>query len=122
MEEFNFQIVLEFRSECFTINPPISFKALLDKIKDKFNLAHVNTILYIDEDDESEVKLGSEADYYSMFDYIEDKRLLSINIIIKSEDQKTKRKKSFSKNSWDVVPHNIPTNVSIDDHFTNGKF
>jgi hypothetical protein len=123
MEEFNFQITLEYRLECFQINPPVSFKALLDKIKEKFNLAHVNTIFYIDEDDELEVKLGSEADYFSMFDYVEDKELPFIKIIIKSDDHKTKRKKSFSKSSWDVGPHPISTNVSISGaYLANGNF
>jgi hypothetical protein len=97
MNSFNFEITLNYAMDTFSIKPPLSYTSLVDVTKEKFDLAIVNRMVYYD--DEDEVNLTNDTDYLNMFDFVELKRLTEIDIIVKSDDQKIRRKKSLRKRS-----------------------
>lgn len=99
MEEFNFEIVLNYRMECFDIKPPTSYQSLIEIAKEKYDLNIIRHLGYFEEDEDNEIKIAGESDYLALFDYVEAKKLNSVSIVIKSDEQKGKRKKSIRKSS-----------------------
>lgn len=98
MDSFNFEIVLNYAMEFFSIKPPSSLSALLEITKEKFDLTKISRLVYINEDDE-EIKLSTDSDYMNMFDYVDNNNLTEIELIVKSDGDKSKRKKSLRKRS-----------------------
>jgi hypothetical protein len=78
--------------EQLSIKPPNSYSSLLEIAKEKYQLITINRLVYYDEGDE--VKISNESDYLSFFDHVDSNELNEIDIIIKSDDNKSKRKKS----------------------------
>ncbi len=93
MELSSFEVVLNYRMKTFSIQqPPSSFFSLLEIIKEKFDLAIVNRLVYFDEGDEK--LIVNDADLIELFDYIDANELKEVELIINSDESKSKRKKS----------------------------
>lgn len=114
----DFEIILNCGMEMFPIKPPTSYNSLLEIAKGKYDLTIVNKILYTDVDDGENIKIGSDLDYLNFLDFIEKKKLKEIEVIIKSDESKSLRKKSIRKGS--IIKSTKRT--IYDDDCVNGKF
>jgi hypothetical protein len=118
MSSFNFEIVLNYAMNTCSIKPPSSFAALMEIVQEKYDLTKVSKITYYDEDDE--VKVENDSDYLNMFDYISGNDLKELEMIVKSEEQKVKRKKSLRKNSRNSKPPTTSVQSTNDEGCING--
>ncbi len=121
MEAQNFEIVLNYGMETMAIKPPSSFMALLEIAKEAYDLTIVNRLVYYDEAEE--IKISSDSDYLSFFDFVDQNNLKEIDVIVKSDD-KVKRKKSTSlrKRSSAMISVSTASRVgATDDNCINGK-
>jgi hypothetical protein len=119
MEEFNFEIILNHCMSTCTIKPPSSYNALIQIICEKFDLAKINKIVYLDDDEE--VRISTDADYLNFFDFIDSNKLKEIEILIKSDQEKGKRKKSLRKNSRTFKAPIKESAMNHDDGCVNGN-
>jgi hypothetical protein len=120
MDSFNFEIILNYAMNTFSIKPPTSFKSLLEIAKEKYDLAIVNKLVYYDDDEE--VVIGNDSEYLTLLDYVEANSLKEVDVIIKSDEGKSKRKKSIRKRSSAAVKAPIRNeNISTDDGCLNGN-
>lgn len=120
MDSFNFEIVLNYGMEQLSIKPPASYNSLIDVVKERFDLALINRLVYFEDDEE--IKITNDSDYLTMFDFVENNKLKEIEILIKSDEEKVKkRKKSMRKlsKSTKTVAKNIE---KIQDGCINGKY
>ena len=82
----------------FTIKPPNSYMALIEVIKEKFDLTSVEKLLY--EDDDDEIVIRQDSDYLRLLDHVDANELKEIELVIRSgETKKLKAKKSLRKRS-----------------------
>ncbi len=94
MESSKIELVLNYGMDTFAINPPSSFSSLVDIAKEKYDLTIINRFVYYDEGEE--IKLTNDSELLKLLDYIDTNDLKEIDIIIKSDESKSKRKKSTS--------------------------
>ncbi len=98
MDSLNFEIVLNYTMKTCTIKPPNSYMALIEVIKEKFDLTSVEKLLYEDEDEE--IVIRQDSDYLKLLDHVDANELKEIDLIIRSgETKKLKAKKSLRKRS-----------------------
>jgi hypothetical protein len=98
MEEFNFEIILNYCMNTCTIKPPSSFTELTQVISEKFDIAKISKVVY--QDDDEEINITSESEYLNLFDYVDANNRKEIEIIIKSDShERGSRKKSTRKHS-----------------------
>jgi len=76
--------------QTFSIKPPLSFNALLEITQERFVLTKVPEFFFEDED----IRISNESEYFDFLNWSEKSQLNEIEIIVKSEDSKLKRKKS----------------------------
>ncbi len=118
MEQFNFEITLNYCLNTCTIKPPNCYSALLEIITQKFDVSNLDKLVYYD--DEDEIRISTESDYFKLFDYVDKNSIKDIEIIIKSEQDKSNRKKSTRKKSKHILPPSKTKHVGQDDCL-NGK-
>jgi hypothetical protein len=98
MNSFNFEIVLNYTMNRFKISPPTSYSALIEIIKEKFDLVAINKLVF--EDDDEDITIKQESDYLKLLDLADSNEYKEIELIIKSdEEKKAKKKKSLRKRS-----------------------
>jgi hypothetical protein len=119
MEQFNFEITLNYCLNTCTIKPPNSYSALLEIITQKFDVSKLDKLIYSTEDEE--IRISNELDYFNMFDYVDKHSIKDLEIIIKSEQDKTNRKKSGRKKSKHILPPTKSKHVAQDEDCLNGK-
>jgi hypothetical protein len=119
MEEFNFEITLNYCMDTCVIKPPTSHTSLIQVASAKFDISKINKISYFDDDEE--IQITSEADYLNLFDFVDSNQLKEIEIIIKSDQDKAKRKKSLRKHSKTLRAPIKQATMNIDDGCVNGK-
>lgn len=120
MDSLSFEIVLNYGMETLTIKPPNSYISLLEIAKEKYDLTIVNRLVYYDEGGE-EVKISNDTDYLNFFDYASLNELKEIDIIIKSDESKSKRKKSTQLRKRSSVLKPPSGGVITNDDCVNGK-
>jgi hypothetical protein len=118
MEQFNFEITLNYCLNICTIKPPNSYTALLEIITQKFAVSNLDKLVYFNE--EEELRISNESDYYKLFDHADKNSLKDIEIIIKSEQDKSNRKKSTRKKSKHAIPSTKSKHLGQEDCL-NGK-
>ncbi len=118
MDSFSFEIILNYGLETLAIKPPSSYNSLIEVAKEKFDLFVINRLVYIDDDEE--VKIASDSDYFTLFDFVETNNLKEIDLIIKSDEEKAKRKKSLRKNSRCPLRPPVKQNMAVDEGCVNG--
>lgn len=91
-----FEIVLNYGMETFSIKPPSSYNSLVEIAKEKYDLTIVNRLVYSNLMGE-EVRISNDSDYLKFFDFMCDNALQEVDVIIKSDESKSKRKKSIRK-------------------------
>jgi hypothetical protein len=120
MDSLNFEIILNYTMKTSSIKPPNSYLALTEIIKEKFDLTIVNRLVYIDDDEEIEIK--QDSDYLKLLDYVDANELKEIDIIIKSDEtKKLKAKRSLRKRSSVHKPYSNAQTASYGDDCLNGK-
>lgn len=121
MDSINFEIILNYTMKTFSIKPPSSYMSLIEIIREKFDLTIVNRLVYIDDDEEIEIK--QDSDYLQLLDYVDANELKEIDVIIKSQEtKKSKAKKSLRKRSSIHKPNsNTQAAASYGDDCLNGK-
>jgi hypothetical protein len=119
MEDFNFEIILNYCMGTCTIKPPSSFSSLVQVATEKFDIAKINKVVYFDEDEE--IRITNEADYLNLFDFVDANSIKQIEIIIKSDQEKVKRRKSLRKNSKTIKPPIKQSDLTYEDGCVNGK-
>jgi len=92
MNNFNFEFVLNYSMQTFQIKPPMSFHALVEIAQERFDLTKI--IEFFLEDEDNHIK--SESDYFELLNFAENSGLNEIELIVKSGENKAKRKKSNS--------------------------
>jgi hypothetical protein len=92
MEEFNFEIILNYCISTCVIKPPTSMNSLFQVVSEKFDIAEINKIVYVDDDEE--ICITNESDYLNLFDFVDANQMKEVEILIKSDQEKAKRKKS----------------------------
>jgi hypothetical protein len=117
MNEFNFEISLNYIMQTCTIKPPNSYTALLEVIGEKFEVTNIDKLVYNTED--SEIRISNDSDYFALFDYVDKNGIKDIEIIIKSEQDKPNRKKSGRKKSKHLPP--TKTKHAATEDCLNGK-
>jgi hypothetical protein len=120
MDSLNFEIILNYTMKTFSIKPPSSYMSLIEIIREKFDLTIVNRLVYIDDDEEIEIK--QDSDYLQLLDYVDANELKEIDVIIKSQEtKKSKAKKSLRKRSSIHKPYSNAQSASNGDDCLNGK-
>jgi|LauGreDrversion4_2_1035121.scaffolds.fasta_scaffold1404162_1 hypothetical protein len=115
MELSSFEVVLNYRMKTFSIQqPPSSFFSLLEIIKEKFDLAIVNRLVYYDEGEEKII--ANDPDLIELFDLIDANELKEVELIINSDESKSKKKKSTAlRKRSSAIPvttsHTTPSDV-----------
>lgn len=92
MNDFNFDFVLNHSMQTFQIKPPMSFHSLIEIAKERFDLTKI-TEFFLEEED---IHIKSESDYFEFLNWAENSGLNEIELIVKSGENKAKRKKSNS--------------------------
>ena len=119
MDSLNFEIVLNYTMKTFTIKPPNSYSALIEIIKEKFDLTSVKKLVYENEDED--IAIRQDTDYLKLLDYAEKNELKEIDVIIRSDEtKKSKPKKSLRKRSSICKPYFNAQTTSYDDNCING--
>ncbi len=105
MNDMNFELVLNYSMETFQIKPPMSFKALTEIAQVRFDVFIIKEFHFEDED----IHIKSESDYFEFINWAEKSGLVEIELLVKSGENKAKRKKSssFRKPSLSYKPNNI---------------
>jgi hypothetical protein len=119
MEQFDFEITLNYCLNQCTIKPPNSYSALLEIISEKFEVSKIDKLVYYNNNN-TEIKISNESDYFKIFEYIDKSSIKDIEILIKSEQDKTSRKKSARKKSKNNLPTSKAKHAAQDDCL-NGK-
>lgn len=104
MNAFNFEFVLNHSMQTCQIKPPMSFHALSEIAQERFDLTKILEFFVEDED----IHIKSESDYFEFLNWAENSGIGEIELIIKSGENKAKRKKSssFRKASLSYKPTN----------------
>lgn len=118
MNNFNFEFILNHSMHTCQIMPPMSYHALVEISQERFKLTKITEFVFEEED----LHIASESDYFEFLNFAENSNLKEIEIMVKSGDAKSKRKKSnsFKKASLNYKPsfkNYAPENGTI-----NGKF
>ena len=92
---FGFEFIINFSMDILQIKPPMSFGQLVEIAKERYDLTQINEF-YVDE---GEVSIANDADYLKLLDYADNSGMKEIELIIKSNDLKKKRKQSVRKQS-----------------------
>jgi hypothetical protein len=121
MEEFNFEIILNYCMSTCVIKPPTSMNSLFQVVSEKFDIAKINKIVYIDDDDE-EICITNESDYLNLFDFVDANQMKEVEILIKSDQGKVKRKKSQRKNSRITKTSIKEIAINHDEGCINGNY
>ena len=123
MDSINFEIILNFAMGTRQIKPPTSFNSLLEIAKEAFDLTIVNQLAYYDNSEE--VKISNDTDYFNMFNFVDETELKEIEIYIKSDESKNKRKKSTQlrkRSSALRPPVGSISSSTHEDNCINGKY
>jgi hypothetical protein len=113
MEQFNFNITLNYCLNICTIKPPNSYTALLEIITEKFDVSKLEKLVYYNE--QEEIRISNESDYFKLFDYVDKNSINDLEILIKSDQDKSNRKKSTRKKSKNNLPTTKSKHVGQDD-------
>ncbi len=101
MEQFSFDITLNYCLNTCTIKPPNSYSALYEIVTQKFDISKLEKLVYYDADEE--ITISNEADYFKLYDYVDKNSIKDIEILIKSDQDKSSRKKSTRKKSKNLL-------------------
>lgn len=116
-DNFEFEFILNHAMNTFLIKPPMSFHELLEVAQEKFELAKITGFLC----EEAEIHISSEVDYFEFLNWAEKSEMKQIEILVKSPENKIKRKKSIRKASisFKPAPSNYRANAN-DESNING--
>ena len=104
MNNFNFEFILNYSMQTCQIKPPMSFHALSEIAQERFDLTKITELVLDDED----IHIKSESDYFECLNWADNSGLAEIELVVKSGENKAKRKKSssFRKASISYKPNN----------------
>ena len=81
---FTFELNIIFSSVKIATKPFLGITALIKFVMENFHLSRILKMIQYDEDDE--IILSNDSDYYNMIEYSESKKLKVIEIFIKNDE------------------------------------
>ena len=102
-----------------SIKPPNSFSSLVEIAQEKYDLTKINKFLYVDQEDDEEIKISDDSEYLQFLDHVDKHKLKEIEIIIKSDESKNRRKTSMRK--WSNIKPPVTRSVRHEENCINGK-
>jgi len=120
-QDFAFEFIINFSMDTFQIKPPLSFAQLIEISKERYDLAKISEFFV----DEEEICISNDSDYLKLLDWADNSGMKEIELIIKSKDNKKKRKQSLRKISNSSKPvQNVDINEmnDYDDGTINSTF
>ena len=100
MEDFPFDLNLNYKTEEYVIKPPPNFTQLKEMASKKYEIS-IEEMLYTNENEE-EIVLKNEQDYADLIEYATEHNLKEVHIIInreKEEDEENEEKEEKNEKS-----------------------
>lgn len=92
-QNFGFDFIINYSMDTFQLKPPLSYAQLVEISKERFDLKQINGFFFEDE----EISIKNDSDYLKLLDFGDKSEMNEIELIIKTNDQKKKRRQSFSR-------------------------
>jgi hypothetical protein len=96
--------------DTFQIKPPLSYSQLIEISKERFDLTQITEFFF----DEEEIYIRNDSEYLKILDFGDKSGVKEIELIIKCNDQKKKRKQSLRK-----ISNTFKPNQNVDIHEIN---
>ena len=117
MEDFPFDLNLNYKNEEYVIKPPPNFTQLKDIASKKYEI-NIEEMLYTNENEE-EIVLKNEQDYADLIEYATEHNLKEVHIIInreKEEDEENEEKEEDEEKNEKSGKQDIEMNCDYDNY------
>lgn len=109
-QNFGFDFIINHSMDTFQIKPPLSYSQLIEISKERFDLTQITEFFF----DEEEIYIRNDSEYLKILDFGDKSGVKEIELIIKCNDQKKKRKQSLRK-----ISNTFKPNQNVDIHEIN---